>query len=209
MKMKIQYFDELDSTQSELIRQIRDGKYNEGTIILANNQLNGYGRCNTTWITVEGCLVFSIGYKRNISIMSAVNNIIYALNKFNIIAQYKWPNDILLKGRKICGIIIERIKPWNIIGIGINLANINNYDSIEKLTGIKLDKIEFINQINFTNVHHNHNMDNVWFNEEFCPVKEITGEYLIIEYKRKDIFISALKYSYKIELNRVIKKVIN
>lgn len=107
----------------------------DGSIIISEEQRIGRGRLGRAWTSPKGGIWFSIILKPKIEPIygSKITQIVAAalvesLKKIDITAQIKWPNDIYVNGRKLCGILtemkcdMERIN-YLIVGIGIN-ANI-------------------------------------------------------------------------------------
>jgi len=129
------YCDEIISTNSELLSNKQLYK-KSGTVLLAEKQLKGKGRKDRTWQSAKGLnLTFSILLKKDIAAALNVNhlNLVASLavalaieNLYQLRTELKWPNDVLINGKKVAGILIEtNIKGSNIervvIGIGINL----------------------------------------------------------------------------------------
>ena len=109
----IKIFDELDSTNNFV--KINISNLNHGTVIVAKKQIEGRGRRDNTWVSKEGNLYFSIvlkeGIKRDsifkyIAISSLA--IVKTLSDYDINALIKFPNDCLVDGKKISGVLIER-----------------------------------------------------------------------------------------------------
>lgn len=108
-------------------------KLKHGTVIIADEQTTGRGRRNNKWFSPKGKgLYFSILFKKiscnaqllNIIPAYAVLETLYKL--YGIKAHIKWPNDILIKGKKIGGILVElkyigKKLIYAVIGIGLNL----------------------------------------------------------------------------------------
>tara|TARA_B110000902_G_C14173609_1_gene537821 strand:+ start:519 stop:1082 length:564 start_codon:yes stop_codon:yes gene_type:complete len=131
MKLKIKKLQNVESTNNEAIKLIRKNKLNP-TIISARNQTNGRGTMGKKWISKKGNLFISIFFEisnkkikfNDYSILNPhiIKNVLkkYSNNKILI----KWPNDLLINKKKICGILQEVIefknKKYLIIGIGIN-----------------------------------------------------------------------------------------
>jgi len=131
MNYKLYSFDKIPSTQTyahELIAKGNgDGVSIDRTIILAAAQSAGRGRYRRTWISHHGNLYASFIYKAEnrdprLSYCVAVA-VAETLLSFGIQPQIKWPNDILVDGRKICGVLIEYSKNFVIVGIGINIKS--------------------------------------------------------------------------------------
>jgi len=140
---KIYYFDEVNSTNivAREIASSRKIKAKEGTVIIADRQSTGKGRLGREWISPRGGLWFSIllfptidyPYLPLVTLMTAVAITRVIRNFYQINAKIKWPNDILIEGKKICGILTETSvfldnMLWTIVGIGINVNNIINTD---------------------------------------------------------------------------------
>ena len=165
MKFKILRFKKLISTNDTAIRMIRSSNLMYGMII-AERQINGRGQYGRKWISLKGNLFVSFFYNLdNINLnMTQITKINCVLVK-KLISKYykkriiyKKPNDLLIEGKKICGILQETINKLNkkflIVGIGINLVKnpiIKNYpvinlnDLINKKISKKKIEIELKN----------------------------------------------------------------
>lgn len=158
----ILYFTDIESTNNfaKLIAQEAD----EGTIVIAETQKKGRGRLGRNWQSPKGTINISIILKPNISLDNAARiTLITGLAVTNVIRSYgldariKWPNDILINNKKICGILtevnaeMEKIQ-FVIIGIGINAnVDLNDFPAgiKEKATSLKDELNESINRVNF------------------------------------------------------------
>jgi len=129
----VQCFDELDSSNREAMRQAEAGAV-EGTVIFADRQTAGRGRLGRTWHTVQDSLAFSIILRPplppekvpQLSLLTAVA-LQQALSQYCADIRIKWPNDLLIHGAKVSGILTEmRAEPGLVqavvVGIGINLT---------------------------------------------------------------------------------------
>jgi BirA family biotin operon repressor/biotin-[acetyl-CoA-carboxylase] ligase len=129
-------FDKIDSTQSYAKRIINEGNAKEGGVIIADEQTDGYGRCGRKWYSPDGGLWFSVMVRSEISIKDAGRlipiialSIVEMLEKVSgIEVAIRWPNDILIEGKKIAGCIVETLSEhnqikWIIFGVGININN--------------------------------------------------------------------------------------
>ena len=129
---KIIYFDSLDSTNNHAKRIA--SKETEGLVIVAGSQSDGRGRLGRAWNSPCGAGIYlSIILKPvlppeevQIITLAAAVAVVRAIEKITGIKPgIKWPNDVLLEGRKVCGILtemnteIERIN-FIVLGIGIN-----------------------------------------------------------------------------------------
>ena len=142
----IEYYNRLDSTNTEAWELVEEDN-NHGTIVITENQTNGKGQKNKTWGMVPGkSLVFSLILTKNYPIdhsgiicLSVSLALIESLNKRGLDAQLKWPNDLLIDGKKIGGILCETKIEKNdiknmVIGVGVNVnESIAEHDeSIQK-----------------------------------------------------------------------------
>ena len=145
-KLTILNFDEVDSTNSLAFQLVREGKAFDGFMLVAKSQSKGRGRCDRQWDSPEGNLYFSLILQSDK--FSAVTDYSFliacvigkVLNSFGFCIQYKWPNDIILEGKKLAGILLqfERIKGIDnlVIGVGVNLVSCPDYAvSLENAVG--------------------------------------------------------------------------
>lgn len=161
------YFNSIDSTNNYLKQNYLYLK--NWTIIYSEYQTNGKGYGNNNWISEKKKnLTFSILIKNlkikiekyffiNILVCNAIHK---CLIKYYNSIYIKWPNDIIINDKKICGVLIEnKIYKKNItttiIGIGLNVNQINfinmpnNISSLRKILKKKLKIKNILNQIIF------------------------------------------------------------
>jgi len=131
---KIFHFETIDSTNLYAKKLVKDAS--EGTIVISDIQTGGRGRKNRTWSSPKGGLWFSIILYPNIApdqamILTMMSSIAIteAIDVItNISPVIKWPNDILINEKKVCGILTEidtsseKIN-YAIVGVGINVNN--------------------------------------------------------------------------------------
>ena len=162
MKIRTIKFDTVDSTNNVAIRRIQKGKI-KPTLIIANTQKKGKGQYGRKWISYKGNIFVTIyfGLKKNIEIKSLSNKIYTiikkSLEKFvNEEITVKQPNDLLIKGSKVCGILQETItynkNKYFVVGIGINLIKspkiLNKQVSfLQKYNNNKIKKIDIYKNI--------------------------------------------------------------
>lgn len=120
-------FEELPSTNDYLKHHASE--YLHSDVIWAKRQTQGRGRFTRQWVSGKD-LTFSLLFRKNeyTHTLLAPLAVVFALSSLGIETQIKWPNDILYKGKKCCGILVESIFEGNtfgydIVGIGINLSN--------------------------------------------------------------------------------------
>lgn len=128
--MRIFRFSEIDSTSDFLKR--KDDKKNYD-LAIAEIQTCGRGRRGNNWVSQKGMALFSFLLKveEDISIeeyskLPLVTGIavLNGLKRIeNLDFKFKWTNDIYLDDKKICGILVEKIQDFFVIGIGVNINN--------------------------------------------------------------------------------------
>lgn len=128
---RVIYYPRLTSTMEVAKRAAKRGAV-EGTVIVADEQTAGKGRIKRIWLSPRGNIALSIILHPGIVylpvlIMLASLAVVYSIETVTgLKLQIKWPNDVLINGRKVCGILIESDVRGNrvdyaIIGIGINV----------------------------------------------------------------------------------------
>ncbi|MGB2827011.1 MAG: biotin--[acetyl-CoA-carboxylase] ligase, partial [Dehalococcoidales bacterium] len=104
----------------------------EGTVVITGEQTAGRGRAKRVWLSPRGSIALSIVLYPDVSQLPYLIMIasVAAARSIETVTgletQLKWPNDVLVNGRKVCGILIENeLKgsrvAWAVIGIGINV----------------------------------------------------------------------------------------
>jgi len=128
---KIVYYPRLTSTMDVARREAWQGAA-EGTVVVADEQMAGKGRVKRVWLSPGGSIALSVILYPDtaclpdlvmLSSLAAARSIEAVTG---LEAQIKWPNDILVNGKKVCGILLEndwrgKKAAYAIIGIGINV----------------------------------------------------------------------------------------
>ncbi len=128
------YCEELESTNDKAISLALQGAP-EGSCVVANAQTQGRGRLNRSWLSIPGKGLYisillrpSIEPKKapQLTIISAFALIDTLKQLYNMEAKLKWPNDVVVKGKKLAGILSEsHVEPQKtrfvVIGTGINV----------------------------------------------------------------------------------------
>ncbi len=128
---RVIYYPSLTSTMEVAKREAKRGVA-EGTVVIADVQTAGKGRIKRIWLSPSGNIALSIILYPSVAylsslVMLASLAVIYSIETVTgLKLQLKWPNDVLINGRKVCGILIESDVSGNkvdyaIIGIGINV----------------------------------------------------------------------------------------
>ena len=123
------HFDEIDSTNHYLMNSYQ--LLDNFTFVSTDYQSKGKGRNDRVWESIKGLnLMFSILIKDSklinefnaLSLMSAVE-VAQVLESYGIDnVSIKWPNDVLVNDKKICGILLEgQLPEYVVIGIGLNV----------------------------------------------------------------------------------------
>ena len=148
MKFEIFKFEIVTSTNDVAVDLIKDEKKEYGCVY-ADTQTKGRGTKGKEWVSEMGNLFGSIFFplKKNyppFNEFSIINPVIISdiIKKFceKKKISFKWPNDIFVNGRKICGILQEVVtsdsKKFLIIGIGLNIISNPNINTNYKATNI-------------------------------------------------------------------------
>ena len=183
MKLNLIKFNCVKSTNISAIKIIKSRKKKEG-IVISNLQTNGKGRMGKKWISQKGNLFVSIFFELketlpNFKEFSLINpfivkNILNKYSKFSV--RIKKPNDLLIKSKKVCGILQEVIKiekrKFLIIGIGINTLTCpknNGFKSISLLecSNKLIDNSEIIKNLkkNYETIFYNYRFNRLLLNK--------------------------------------------
>ena len=129
--MKFLKFNEIDSTNNYMKENI--SSFENYDIVSAKVQTAGRGRRGNSWLSPEGMALFSflLRPERSLTMIEATKlpfiagiSTLNALKKIKDGAySFKWTNDVFFNSKKLCGILIERVKDDFVVGIGINVAN--------------------------------------------------------------------------------------
>lgn len=135
----LKHYARLGSTMDKARELIARGDSRGGTIILTDEQIAGRGRYGRIWVSPLGNLYFSLILRPKCSLIEAaqisfvtavaMGEVIGALLPNSLSFCYKWPNDILVEGRKLAGILLESegqaksLTDWLIIGVGVNVLS--------------------------------------------------------------------------------------
>ena len=128
---RVIYYPSLTSTMEVAKQEAQQGAV-EGTVIIAGEQTVGRGRIKRAWLSPKGNIALSLVLYPSVVnlpslIMLASLAVVHSIEAVTgLRSQVKWPNDVLVNGRKVCGILIEssvrgNIVDYAIIGIGVNV----------------------------------------------------------------------------------------
>ncbi len=165
---EIKYFRETESTNL-LAKEMADS-VEEGTVVIAESQTEGRGRLGRKWISPEGGIWLSIvlkpkiqpQYTPRLTLLAGVC-VAKTIQSLGLPARIKWPNDVLINGRKVCGILTEMgaevdLVDYIIVGIGID-ANVDTESfpeefrdsstSLKKELGKDVGRVDFVQKLLF------------------------------------------------------------
>ena len=128
---RLLFFQETTSTMDEAARRAESGA-EEGTVVVAEIQTAGRGRQGRTWVSRQDNLYLSIVFRPSLeqlpflAILAGVATVRAIRKTTGLDPRIKWPNDIMLEGKKVGGILVESVSmgdevTYAIVGIGVNV----------------------------------------------------------------------------------------
>ncbi len=170
---KIDYFDSLSSTMDQAMALGMHGAA-DGSLVLAETQTKGRGRLGRDWLSPKYKGIYlSLVLRPKISpsacpiltLMSAVSICEALKESAGLEAQIKWPNDVLIHGKKAAGILTEMNAETDkvnfvVIGIGLNVNNdkkslLSHATSLKEETGEELSRVALLQEF-LRKVEHNY-----------------------------------------------------
>lgn len=143
---KVHHFDEVGSTM-DVARELASKGAEAGTVVLAERQVKGKGRLGRSWLSPRGGIYFSIVLKPRLSPVHAAKVTLMASvavaqgirKESGLPAELKWPNDVLIHERKVCGILAEMAAEADavtfvVVGVGMN---VNTVVAEERATSLR------------------------------------------------------------------------
>jgi BirA family biotin operon repressor/biotin-[acetyl-CoA-carboxylase] ligase len=164
LEQRIHYFPEIGSTM-DAARELAKKGAEEGTIVIAEAQTRGRGRLSREWLSPEGGIYFTIvlrprispAYAPRINLMASIAVAATIRKLFGLNAELKWPNDVLIAGKKVCGILAEMDAEMDVVnfvnvGIGINAnTSIPQFEkavtSLRDALGREISRKEFLSAL--------------------------------------------------------------
>lgn len=199
-------FDALESTNTQALEWSKSAVSGQCCVVTAKKQTAGRGRRGRSWIGLEGNLFMSLVFETApcdvskfvfISSLSLLNTINKLKKNIVVDIKTKWPNDVLLNGAKVSGILLEKGEgDFLISGIGINIAHAPQDDtllypvvSLGEL-GIKVDCHVFLKEF----LRQWNKLLDLWHNQGFQAVLDIwlksaksLGEEIVVKNENKII----------------------
>ncbi len=133
---QILYFAEVGST-NDRAQALLEQDLADGALVVADSQTQGRGRLGRHWVTTPGAaLAFSLALQpdlreqEHLALFAPLAGLAVCqalVVDYHLPAEVKWPNDVLLKGRKTCGVLVEAVWVGStlqgvVAGIGVNIA---------------------------------------------------------------------------------------
>lgn len=154
MQWDVRWLDSSASTNADLASAARDGA-SAGAVLATENQSAGRGRLDRRWEAPVGSgIAVSVLLRPDvlppsrwgwISLATGVA-LVDAVNGFGLQAALKWPNDVEVDGRKIAGILVERVEtndgPAAIVGFGLNTAMTSDQLPVPTATSLHLHGVD-------------------------------------------------------------------
>jgi BirA family biotin operon repressor/biotin-[acetyl-CoA-carboxylase] ligase len=157
---RLHWFPRLRSTNDHAAILRRRGELFAPAVVLTGHQFRGRGRGSNTWWSGEGSLTVTFVLPIDEALQPHQLPLIAGLAVRNAVArlcaeapiQLKWPNDLLFEGRKLAGLLCERVHKADLVGLGLNVNT--NRDtpaglrrrivSLEQIARRPLDKTEVL-----------------------------------------------------------------
>jgi BirA family biotin operon repressor/biotin-[acetyl-CoA-carboxylase] ligase len=164
LEQRIHYFPEISSTM-DAARELAKKGAGEGTIVIAEAQNRGRGRLSREWLSPEGGIYLTLvlrpgispAYAPRINLMASIAVAATIRKLVGLKAELKWPNDVLIEGRKVCGILAEMDAETDVVnfvnvGIGINAnTSIPKFEktvtSLKDALGREISRKEFLSAL--------------------------------------------------------------
>lgn len=154
---QLMHFDQVASTINKVTLMAETA--DEGLVVVAEKQTNGRGRFGRRWVSPAGGIWASILLRPNVAPTEATRlNIIASLaiaeaisEKLGLIAQIKWPNDVIVSKRKVAGILTDMVAEldkinYAVLSFGIDVNNRipnelqGSASSLKSITGASIDR---------------------------------------------------------------------
>jgi len=164
LEQRIHHFREISSTM-DAARELAKRGARQGTIVIAEVQTRGRGRLSREWLSSEGGIYFTIilrprispAYAPRVNLMAGIAVAVTIKELYGLKAELKWPNDVLIAGRKVCGILAEmdaEMDVVNFVNVGIGINANNSVTRLEQMAtslkhalGTEISRKEFLSAL--------------------------------------------------------------
>lgn len=187
-------YHEVDSTNEEA-KRLAIGGASHGAFIWSLRQSAGRGRRGRDWISHEGNLFTTallepgcnIDRLPQLSFVAAIaaRKSIAPLLEDDSVLQFKWPNDLLLNGKKLAGLLLESIETldedgkqqrWAMIGLGMNIESAPDHlsDAAQQATYLKAAGVELVSAkiVLSRFIHHFIEWYGIWQEQGFGAIRK-------------------------------------
>jgi len=209
------YFDRIGSTNDEALRWAYEGAP-DSALVIADEQTSGRGRMQRTWVTRPGVsLAFSqifipsqpekscLHLSSPLAALAVTDalEILYSLNP-----QIKWPNDVLLTGKKVCGILVEASWLGNaiqaiVVGVGINIFHgsvppqgelIFPATCVEEITRQPVDRFEILRLVLQRMAYWREHIASAGFYQKWQEKLAFAGEMVSIQGPGRQVLVGRI-----------------
>ena len=169
-------------------RRLAEAGAEDGTLVWAREQTAGRGRQGRTWLSPRGNLYLTLvlrpdcaprqaaqlGFAAGVALGDAIGSVCPPLD-----VTYKWPNDVLLNGRKVAGILLESKADteggleWLLLGVGANVASFPK-DAAYPTTSLRFEGTPAeVTEVDLLEAFARHFMAWVskWLDDGFAPLR--------------------------------------
>ena len=126
------YYQELSSTMDDA-RHLAEGGAEEGAVVMAENQTSGRGRFGRNWVSGQGNIHLSVLFRPSIEVLPQLTMmgavaVARAIRRTTALdPRIKWPNDVLVNGKKVSGVLVEAAATggdidYAVVGVGVNVS---------------------------------------------------------------------------------------
>ncbi len=203
-KYNLLFFDEIDGTNAEAMRLARAG-VTGNYIICAKKQTDGRGRNGKYWHSEEGNFFATLlladlegvdpdrfpelSFVTALALHSTVSRLAKTYSEGHHDVKLKWPNDVMVNGKKISGILLEtsNFKGRNYLAIGVGINNISSPGSLEKPASCFLEegiKIKDSGEILSLLVNYFQKYFTIWLSRGMINIRR---NWLANAYKLKEV----------------------
>lgn len=191
---KIVFLREVAST-NDLAKELAAYGTEEGTVVVAETQTAGRGRLGREWVSPKGGLYFSVVLRPSVRASEAVRLVFVGglavarvLDEvYGLRVETKWPNDVLVNGRKVCGILTEmnttgETVNFAVMGIGVN-ANFDVEKALPELRKVatsienEFGKRVMLEELFTAMLEKLENVYELFMKEGFSPVLQMWKSY--------------------------------
>lgn len=179
------------STNADAAAAVRDGG-TEGLVVTTHQQAGGRGRLDRSWESPEGAgIALSVVLRPDVDLARwvwlpllvgvAVDD---AVRDLGVESSLKWPNDVMVDDRKLCGILLERVEgptgPHAVVGIGLNVSLTADELPVAHATSLALEGADELDRSSLIGLvlRHLEHQYAVWLAVEGDPAPFLRDDYL-------------------------------